>query len=61
MFKGKLDIVPEIVGVTLMVAVGTFVIRRALDTDAADSLARLPVIGAILGGTQSVIDGAYQG
>lgn len=61
MLRGKLDIVTEIVGVTLMVAAGTFVIRKALDTDAADSLARLPVIGAILGGTEAVFDGAYQG
>jgi hypothetical protein len=59
--KGKLEIIPEIVGVTLMVALGTFVLRRALKTDAADSLARLPIVGAVIGGTEAVLDEAYAG
>lgn len=61
MFKGRLDIIPEIVGVTLMVAAGTFVLRRALKTDAAASIARIPFLGAVVVGTQAVVDEAYSG
>jgi hypothetical protein len=60
-FKGRLDIIPEIVGVTLMVAVGTFVLRRALKTDAAAQIAQIPFLGAAVVGAQAVIDEAYAG
>jgi uncharacterized protein (DUF486 family) len=59
MFKGKLEVIPEVVGLTVMVALGTYVLRRALKTDAAASIARIPFLGIIVSGSTAVLDEAY--
>lgn len=59
MFKGKLEVIPEVVGLTVMVALGTFVLRRALKTDAAAQIARFPIVGIIVTGSTAVLDEAY--
>jgi len=61
MLKGKLDIAIEIAAVSLMVAAGTFVWRRALKTDFAQSIAHVPFLGLVVSGPQAVMDEAYSG
>jgi hypothetical protein len=59
MFKGKLNVVPEIAFITLASMVGTFVLVKALKTNAVAQLANLPIAGAVLSGLQAVHDEAY--
>lgn len=59
MLKGKLDVLPEILFLTLAVAGGTFVFRRALRSDVADQIAKIPVLGIVVTGPQAVMDEAY--
>lgn len=59
MLKGKLGIVPEIAATTAMAVAGLLVLRLAYDTDFADTLARIPVVGALLvTGPKAAIDKA---
>lgn len=59
MFKRKLDVLPEIVFYTFAVAAGTFVIRRALRSDVAAQVSRIPVAGILVTGPAAVMDEAY--
>jgi len=59
MFKGKLEVVPEIVGVTLMVWLGTYVLRKALASDTAAKVAGIPIVGTIVTAPRAVADEAF--
>ena len=62
MFKGKLGVIPEIAGYAIGATVGIFVLRRLLKTDAASSLAGVPVVGSLLvTGPRAVMDEAFSG
>jgi hypothetical protein len=62
MFKGKLGIVPEIAAYTIGAVIGLVVLRLAWETDAADRIAQIPVIGTLLvTGPRAAVEKAVAG
>lgn len=57
--KGRLDVIPEVAMISVSAIVGTVVIGRALDTDLARSLERVPILGSLLLGIRAVVRQVY--
>lgn len=60
MFKGKLRIVPEIAGYAIGATIGVYFLRKFLSSDAAATIARVPVAGTlVVAGPRAVVEGAF--